>query len=149
MRVFFLLSIILILVLNPTALAYTPVGVFGQPDFNSGGANQNGAAGANTLNYPLGMVMDESNGLYVADRNNHRVLYFANDGNQDANRVYGQHGDLTAHISNNNGQGNSGAPSTDSLSMPTAVVLDSQGGLYVTDRDNHRVLYFANDGNTT
>lgn len=149
MRVFFLLSMIMIVFLSPAALAYTPVGVFGQPDFTSGGANQNGAAGANTLNYPLGIVMDETNGFYVADRNNHRVLYFANDGNQEADRVYGQYGDLTAHISNNNGQGNSGAPSADSLSMPTAVVLDSQGGLYVTDRDNHRVLYFANDGNTT
>ncbi len=145
----FLIALVIVMVGMPAALAYTPVAVYGQPDFASGGANQNGAAGPNTLNYPLGITMDDSNGLYVADRNNHRVLYFANDGDQNADRVYGQYGDLNAHISNNDGQGNSGAPNTDNLSMPTAVVLDSQGGLYVTDRDNHRVLYFANDGNTT
>ena len=33
---------------------------------------------------------------------------------------------------------------------PTAFCrADSRGGLYVADRDNHRVLYFANDGDTT
>jgi hypothetical protein len=112
-------------------------------------ANRGGAASAETLNYPLGSDLDADGGYYVADRNNHRVLYFANDGDRVADRVYGQHGDFSAHISNNDGAGNSGAASADNLSMPTAVSLDSTGGIYVTDRDNHRVLYFANDGNTT
>jgi hypothetical protein len=132
-----------------TVFAYTPVRVFGQADMQSFAANRGGAASAETLNYPLGSDLDADGGYYLADRNNHRVLYFANDGDSVADRVYGQHGDFSAHISNNDGTGNSGAPSADNLSMPTAVSLDSTGGLYVTDRDNHRVLYFANDGNTT
>ena len=33
--------------------------------------------------------------------------------------------------------------SATSLNGPTGVALDSSGGLYVSDFDNHRVLYFA------
>jgi hypothetical protein len=123
--------------------------VYGQADFSGGAVNRGGAVAAGTLHYPLGLALDNSGGIYVADRNNHRVLYYASDGNSDADRVYGQHGSMTAHIANNDGQGNSGAPSADNLSNPTAVALDSQGGLFVTDRDNHRLLYFAPDGNTS
>ncbi len=129
--------------------AYTPLALYGQADATSGAPNRGGTAGADTFNYPLGIEKDADGGMYVADRNNHRVLYFANDGDTTADKVYGQFGDFTAHISNNNGSGNSGAPSADNLSMPTAVALDSAGGLFVADRDNHRVLYFAPDGDTT
>jgi hypothetical protein len=141
--------IVLLAVGIQIALMYTPVGVYGQADYTSNAANRNGDSGADTLSYPLGITLDSGGGIYVADRNNHRVLYFANDGDTSADRVYGQYGDFAAHIANNNGSGDSGAPSPDNLNMPTAVALDSAGGLYVTDRDNHRVLYFANDGNTT
>ncbi len=144
-----LLFVIGLLAAAATVLAYTPKMVYGQADFTGGAANRGGDAGADTLFTPLGLTRDSSGGLYVADRDNHRVLYFAPDGDTKADRVYGQYGDFTAHISNNNGKGNSGAPSADSLSMPTAVAVDSAGGLYITDRDNHRVLYYAPDGNTT
>lgn len=130
-------------------LAYTPVAVYGQVDYTANTANRGADASAESVNTPLGLALDAEGGLYIADRDNHRVLYFASDGDTTADRVYGQYGDFTAHISNNNGQGDSGKPSADSLSMPTAVALDSQGGLYVTDRDNHRVLYFASGGDTT
>ena len=130
-------------------MAYTPIALYGQADYKANTANRGASASAESFNFPLGIVADADRGLYVADRDNHRVLYFANDGDTTADKVYGQYGDFTAHISNNNGQGNSGKASADSLSMPTAVGLDSQGGLYIADRDNHRVLYFANDGDTT
>jgi hypothetical protein len=120
----------------------TPIAVMGQPDLTSGAVNHGGAVDASALNYPLGMAIDPQGGLYVADRNNHRVLYFANDGNTQADRVYGQLGNPTAHIANNDGTGNSGTPSADNLASPTAVVLDSSGGLFITDRDNHRVLHY-------
>lgn len=122
--------------------------VFGQADFTQGAANRGGAVDAGTLNYPLGILVDSQGGLYIADRNNHRVLYFANDGDTVADRVWGQHGSFTAHIANNNGSGNSGAPSASNMMAPTAIALDANGGLYIADRDNHRVLYFANDGDT-
>lgn len=132
-----------------TAFAYTTLQVFGQADFTGGQINAGGETSAESLNTPLGLALDTAGGMYVADRDNHRVLYYSPDGDSIADRVYGQYGDLTAHISNNNGAGNSAAPSANSLSMPTAVAVDSAGGLFVTDRDNHRVLYFAPDGDTT
>ncbi|HEX2623398.1 MAG TPA: hypothetical protein VHL11_24725 [Phototrophicaceae bacterium] len=54
----------------------TPVAtvVYGQADFTSNAPNRGGAVNAGTLNYPLGMALDSSGGLYVADRNNHRIL---------------------------------------------------------------------------
>ncbi|GAB4529598.1 MAG: hypothetical protein OHK0046_49610 [Anaerolineae bacterium] len=140
---------VLLLFVQGSLLAYMPISIYGQADYSTGNVNQGGATSAETLSFPLGLVLDADNGLYVADRDNHRVLYYANDGDQTADRVYGQLGDFNAHISNNDGQGNSGKPSANSLSMPTAVGVDSTGGLYVADRDNHRVLYYANDGDTT
>jgi hypothetical protein len=145
----FLLMLLVLLSLPLAVLAYTPVAVYGQADYASSMANRGAEASAESLNTPLGLALDAQGGLYIADRDNHRVLYFAPDSDTTADRVYGQYGDFTAHISNNNGKGNSGKPSPDSLSMPTAVALDSKGGLYITDRDNHRVLYFAPDSDTT
>jgi hypothetical protein len=150
MKKLLLLAFLLLLLTNSlTAFAYNPLAVYGQADYSGNTINRGGDATNNSFNTPLGLAIDDGGGMYVADRDNHRVLYFANDGNSDADRVYGQFGDFTAHIANNNGQGDSGKPSPDNFNMPTAVALDSQGGLYVTDRDNHRVLYFVNDGNTT
>ena len=118
------------------------VRVFGQPDFISGLVNHGGAVDAASHNYPLGIAVDPEGGIYIADRNSHRVLFFANDGNAVADRVYGQLGSFTAHIANNNGAGNSGGPSANNLTNPTGVALDSKGGIFVNDRDNHRVLHF-------
>jgi hypothetical protein len=118
--------------------------VIGQPDATTNAPGHN----ADRLNFPLGIAVDAQGGLYVADRNNHRVLYFANDGDAKADRVYGQHSKLDSYIVNYDGQGGSGQPSADTLSSPTYAALDSAGGLYVADRDNHRVLYYA-PGDTT
>lgn len=128
---------------NPKAIR-----VFGQPDFVSNDPNHGAAVDANGLNFPLGLVIDGKGGIYVADRNNNRVLYFANDGDTKAARVYGQFGNFATNVPNNDGRGNPGAPGAENLNMPTAVALDSKGGLYVLDRDNHRVLHFANNGDT-
>lgn len=149
---FFKITFIVFILVQSIALlvlAYTPTAVFGQADYTTGEANRGADATADSFSFPLGISLDADGGFYVADRENHRVLYFANDGDSIADKVYGQFGDFNAHISNNNGNGNSGRASADSLSMPTAVGVDSQGGLYITDRDNHRVLYFANDSDTT
>lgn len=144
-----LVGILLLFVGLQGVLAYAPLRVIGQADYTGGTANRGGAVSAETFNTPLGIALDTGGGMYVADRENHRVLYFANDGDGIADRVYGQHGSFTAHIANNDGQGNSGAPSRDNLSAPLSVAVDSQGGVYIADRDNRRVLYYANDGDTS
>ncbi|MDZ4766304.1 MAG: NHL repeat-containing protein [Chloroflexota bacterium] len=117
--------------------------------FTSGAENNGGAASADTLNFPRGLALDSAGGLYVADRENHRVLYFAADGDTTADRVYGHNASFTAVIANDDGSGNTVTPSADNFNQPPSVALDAKGGLYVADRDNHRVLYFADDGDTS
>lgn len=119
--------------------------VYGQPDFAGNAAGHD----ADGLSFPIGLALDDSGGLYVADRNNSRVLYYAADGDTTADRVYGQHGDLGSYIQNYDGVGGSALPSADSLNFPVGLSLAADEGLYVTDRENHRVLYYAPDGDTT
>ncbi len=122
--------------------------VFGQPDYASNDANRGGAVGPDTLNFPLGLVIDSKGGFYVADRGNNRVLYFGSIGDTKATHVYGQYGNFTTNVKNNDGKGGSGTPSADNLNLPVAVALDIKGGLFVVDRDNHRVMHFP-AGSTT
>ena len=129
--------------------------VYGQfGDFTSGGKNTDGTGAlgppsAENLNFPRGLALDSSGGLYVADRENHRVLYFAADGDTVADRVYGHSGSFTSGAANDDGAGNAGSPTAENFNQPPSVALDQDEGLYVADRDNNRVLYFADDGDTT
>lgn len=142
---FIVLVVVVILVFSAASVGAQTALVYGQPDASSNAPGHD----ANGLNFPLGIAVDTSGGIYVADRNNHRVLYYSPDGDATADRVYGQHGNFNAYIVNYDGVGGSGAPSADTLNNPTYVALDSAGGIYVADRDNHRVLYYAPDGDTT
>ena len=135
---------------DPNAdVVYGQFGVFTTGVLNNDGSGQTGNPSAENLNFPRGMALDDNGGLYVADRENQRVLYFAADGDTVADRVYGQSGSFTSGLVNDDGNGNEGIPTADSLNHPPSVALDGAGGLYVADRDNNRVLYFANDGDTT
>lgn len=147
---FLLILLILLLVSIPIVHAYTPVNIYGQADFTSNGVNRGGGAGADTFNTPLGITLDAEGGLYVADRDNHRVLYFANDGNTSADRVYGQAGNFGTNMVNNDGAGNYGEPTENNFgAYILGITIDSDDGIYVSDSSNHRILYFANDGDTT
>ena len=128
---------------------YGQFGSFNTGVVNNDGSGQTEAPSAENLNFPRGLALDDSGGLYVADRENHRVLYFAADGDTVADRVYGHSGNFTSGAMNDDGAGNEGSPTADSLNRPPSIALDAEGGLYVADRDNSRVLYFANDGDTT
>jgi hypothetical protein len=141
-----LLMATLFLLLGSSAFAQeTGLRVYGQPDFASNAAGHD----ANGLVFPIGLAEDNSGGVYVADRNNSRVLYYASDGDTTADRVYGQHDQLGAYTQNYDGVGGSGLPSAETLNFPVAIALDADDSLYVTDRENHRVLYYAPDGDTT
>src|SRR5215211_5097787 len=141
-----LLVSIIFLLLAPCASAQQTepeaTQVYGQPDFASNAAGHD----ANGLFFPIGLAEDERGGVYVADRNNSRILYYASDGDTTADRVYGQHGELASYTQNYDGVGGSGLPSAETLNFPVALSLAADDGLYVTDRENHRVLYYAPDG---
>lgn len=101
--------------------------VWGQSDFTS---NSLGTSSTN-FKAPVGVALDKSGGIYVADSGNNRVLYFPS-GSTTASTVYGQT-DFSS--------GSSGTSST-SLNRPFALAVGSSGGLYVVDNGNNRVLYF-------
>ncbi len=146
-RIMLIFACILLVVTSISAQDAAPaaVRVYGQPDFASNAAGHN----ADGLSFPIGLAMDSSGGLLVADRNNSRVLYFLADGNTTADSVYGQYGNLNSYIANFDGMGGTALPSADTLSFPIAVSVDSSDGVYVTDRENHRVLYYRAEGNLT
>jgi sugar lactone lactonase YvrE len=123
--------------------------VYGQDDFTANSPNRGGPVDASGLHFPLGIAVNSDGSVYIADRNNHRVLQFAPGGNTKAVRVYGQHGNFNTYIANFDGKaGSGGGPSADSLSMPTVVALDGTGSVYIDDRENHRVLFYPS-GQTT
>lgn len=134
--------------LNNNRVLYFPSGqttatrVYGQPDFSSYSANQGGSPSANTLFHPWKIAVDSLGGLYVADTNNNRVLYYPT-GQTTAMRVYGQ----PDFVSNSANQGKS-SPSATTLNGPTGVTVDSASGVYISDNSNQRVLYYS-VGSTT
>ena len=116
----------------------TATRVYGQNgNLTSGGVNTGGRS-ANSLFGPWGVAIDSADNLYVADRNNYRVLFFEKN-STSATRVYGQESFTTT----------TGAlPSATSLAAPEGVALDRHGNLYVADAGNNRVLFYP-AGSTT
>lgn len=125
--------------------------VIGQSDFSrtTAGVSQS------SLNAPTGVASDGTR-IYIADASNNRVVRLssfpiANGSAYSA--VYGQDSDsFSARASNDtdqdgvNGTTNDDgtidtAPDRNTLSTPTGVSV-ANGVLYVTDRNNHRVLEF-------
>jgi sugar lactone lactonase YvrE len=95
-----------------------------------------------SLNNVGQIAVDSTDGIYVADTGNNRVLHFQ-FGSAIADRVYGQ-ADMT-HVTANRG----GAISSVTLSGPEGVAVAPDDSLYVADTGNNRVLHFPNGGVTT
>lgn len=111
-----------------------PALVIGQPDAFT---NEPGTS-ARSLFGPSSIAVDADGGLFVADRDNNRVLYFENpfETGAVADRVFGQP-DFTSR------EPNHGGITARSLHRPEAVAVDAAGNLYVADTRNHRVLRFG------
>ena len=90
----------------------------------------NGTIGSapNMLYGPRGIFVDTKLDLYVADCYNNRVQLFL-------------HGQLMGTT-----MAGSGAPGTVTLSMPTDVILDGNGYLYIVEYNNHRVIASGPNG---
>jgi sugar lactone lactonase YvrE len=116
-------------------VVYGQLGSFTTASVNAGGLS------ASSLAAPDGVALDGSGGLYIADTNNQRVLFYP-AGSTTATRVYGQLGSFTTNTINK------GGISADSLSFPRGLALDSGGNLYVADAGNSRVLFYL-AGSTT
>ncbi|PJZ84692.1 putative Ig domain-containing protein [Leptospira harrisiae] len=115
--------------------------VYGQPDFISNSS----ATTSNGLNNPVAVSLDQSENLFVADLNGHRVLVYPKTNlasGMTASAVIGQFGNLNCGADNNNGACSIGTPSPQNLYRPTAVHFDRQGRLYISDYSNNRVLVY-------
>jgi sugar lactone lactonase YvrE len=119
----------------------TATRVYGQLGIFTSNTANNGGISADSLNAPTGCIIDSSGNLYIADRQNNRVLFYL-AGSTTATRVYGQLGSFTSNTANN------GGITADSLNAPTGIAMDSTGNLYVADSLNNRVLFFP-VGSTT
>ena len=100
-----------------------------------GAADGSPAAGV-ALNTPMGVAMDSSGNVLVADTYNHRIVLVT-----------------PAHaVSAVAGTGTSGAspdgtvPLVAQLRGPRAVCVDHSGNLYIVDTSNHRVLRLPSGG---
>ena len=115
--------------------------VIGQTSFASGAANQgNAAPTASTFHFPVGIAFDSSGNMWVADKDNNRVLKYTAPftTGQSASLVLGQ----TTFTSGASNQGLA-APTASTLSTPVGPTFDSSGNLWVTDLDNSRVLKYT------
>lgn len=118
--------------------------VLGQANFTAIDSNKgNAAPDATSLSGPRSVCVDSAGRVYVADSSNFRVLRYDPPiaSNQAAVQVFGQ-SDFATAVQNNGGTSNT------SLSNPDGIAVDSNGNIYVIDRNLHRVLIFNSPATT-
>ena len=124
----------------PTEDGEIPNLVMGQDNLDCNEANRDGLVGSGSLFFPMGMRSGDDQHVFIADKDNHRVLIwnkvpFANGWNADI--CLGQ-GDMDEREPNRGEFENVGA---DTLSFPTGVFWDVETNkVFVVDQGNHRVL---------
>ncbi|MEU6273045.1 NHL repeat-containing protein [Streptomyces populi] len=103
----------------------TTVAGNGQAGFVSDG----GPAVATKLHHPIGVAVDGSGSLYIADYSNHRVRKVTPDGIITTVAGNGQAGFVS----------DGGPAVATKLHHPWGLAVDEDGNLYIGDRYNHRV----------
>ena len=133
------------------------VGLFGQPSF----ADNTARTTADGLYVPTSVVAHPDGYIFIADRNNNRVLRWT-PGSVTANLVLGQpnfettpafySGDLPPNydtyaecVQNPFASVELPSPSDTNLSHPVDLALDSAGNLLVSDTCWHRVMVYFSD----
>ncbi|MCL4555038.1 MAG: cell wall-binding repeat-containing protein [Actinobacteria bacterium] len=156
-----LLMIVFIAALPPIAAASLPGGYYSVWR----GPNTHGA-----FSWPLGMAVDASGDLFVADAENHRILKLSPTGS--VLQAWGSRGSSPGQFQRPEGvavgldgriyvtdTGNNRiqvfSPSgslvdtwtaAGTLSGPTGIAVDAVGTVFVADTLNHRILRFTSDG---
>jgi uncharacterized protein (TIGR03437 family) len=97
-----------------------------------------GAATSAQLNNPLGLALDSSGHLYIADSSNHRIREVS------GGTISTVAGNGTAGY-----LGDSAAATSAELYLPSGVVVDSSGTLYIADTANYVIRKVAGTTITT
>ena len=84
---------------------------------------------AHQLHHPYAILLDSNMSLFIVDSENHRIQKWSSGATV---------GVTVAGLAN----GTSGSSSF-ALGNPVGMAMDSARNLYFTDRDNHRVMYWA------
>ncbi len=114
--------------------------VMGQDNLDCGEANRRGLVGSGSLFFPFGLCSGDDTRLFVADKDNHRILIwnkppFNNGWNADV--CLGQAG----FDEREPNRGDFDQVTPESLSFPTSVFFHEESGkLFVVDQGNNRVL---------
>ncbi len=112
----------------------TTIAGTGTPGFSGDGA----AATAAQLWDPMGVAVDSSFNVYIADTNNHRIRMIT--------------GTTISTIAGNGEQlfsGDGAAATAAVLDSPTGVAVDASGNVYIADRHNQRVRMISGTTITT
>ncbi len=95
----------------------------------SGFSGDDGAATQAQLNTPVGIMLDGSGNLLIADAGNHRIR-----------KLTLSTGIITTIAGSGYGFGGDGGQATQAqLNFPTSVAKDQNGNLYISDTSNHQV----------
>ncbi|MFF7991977.1 RICIN domain-containing protein [Kitasatospora xanthocidica] len=105
----------------------------------AGFSGDGGPADQAQLNRPHALVMDSAGSLYIAESGNHRIRKITADGIITTIAGTGTAGST----------GDDGPADQAQLNIPTGVVVDSAGTLYIADYGNHRVRKITADGTIT
>jgi trimeric autotransporter adhesin len=110
----------------------TTVAGDGAPGFSGDG----GPATSASLNHPMGVALDGSGNIYIADEYNNRI------------RKVSTTGTITT-VAGSGGPGNSGdggLATNAQLYYPTGIALDGSGDLFIADSNNNRVREVSSAG---
>jgi len=102
----------------------------------AGLAGDGGPATAAELSYPLGVAVDASGNVYIADTNNNSI------------RKVSPGGIITTLAGNGTGgfSGDGGLAASAQLNRPGGVAVDTHGNIFIADTDNSRVREVSSSG---
>jgi sugar lactone lactonase YvrE len=96
-----------------------------------------GPSGTTEFLFPMGVAVDTSGNVYVADEDNNRIRKVAPDGTTTT---------LSGNGTTGFADGTGGATGTSEFSRPWGVAVDASGFVYVADSFNARIRKLASDG---